>query len=811
MLNDLHFGLRQLMKSPGFTLITILTLAIGIGANTAIFSLINAYFIRPLPYEDPDRLVTVLYDTGPNSTFDTYATLLQDIEKNSSQFESFAGIGHSNSTGSLSGIETPAMLSGIEVTGSILEVLGLRPTHGQDFTPDHQSATGNDRVVLLSEQAWRKHLNSDPNIIGKSIVLAHVDYTVIGLYDNELVNAWRYWLSVDFMIPAALPKYEYKREQWKYSIIGRLAPKANLNTVQQEIQAIKSQYASKYPEHVRESNVVVETLHQNAFGFLSGDTTVLLAAVGLVLLVACANVANLLFARATARQSEIALRTAIGASGWRIVRLLLCECALLSLAGAAGGLLICLNALPFLSQLIEYSRWPEGDFTIDARVLAFTLIVSLGTGLLFGVFPALKALREDSAKGLSETSRSSTASQGNRLQSTLIVTEIALSVILLVSIGLLLKSATKALRSDRGFSESNAYTFHVVKDLRQKNFDSPWGEPQQIRTRFSKEVIERLEQIPGVENAAMISQPPMDPRGGIWPREFWRDDQPDAQRNYGVPLLSVNGDAFSILDIPLIRGRVFDERDQRLDAHKVAIIDELLAKEKFPDIDPLGQTVHIVGQTFEIIGIVGSIIPGSLAEGKSSIAYVPQIHWPWDTSYLLKTPLSRSEIEREIQEAIKSIDPDQAIGPFESLEQLAEDTLTYRTVLNTLIALFGTIAVFLAGIGIYGLMTYLVEQRHREIGIRLAIGALPQEMISMILKHGMLLAAIGIAIGITFGIAAMQVFTSTMNDLLYQVSPYDPVILATVSLFVLIVTAFACWRPAKSASKVHPSEALQLG
>ncbi|MDQ8184816.1 ABC transporter permease [Pelagicoccus sp. SDUM812002] len=807
MLNDLRFGLRQLTKSPGFTFITVLTLAIGIGASTAIFSLVNAYFLKPLPFEESHRLIALRSDEGQGPTLwrRIHGKLVQDIETNSSQLESVIGITGNNANLALTGIDIATMLQGRQVTGPLLKTLGLNPTRGQDFTADHQSATGDDKVVLLSEKVWKQHLFSVHDIVGKSIILGQQNYTVIGLYDEEQLYLGARVSGNDFMIPAAIPKTAFKRDEWNYYVIGRLAPEASLHSASQEFESIKSQFANTYPEIIRESKIDVWTLQDAIFLSYGNITFLLLAAVGLVLLIACANVANLLFARLSARQSELALRTAIGASGWRIVRLLLCESALLSLAGAIGGLLICINALPLLEGLLSTSNWPDTNLIIDFRVLAFTLVASVGTGLLFGVSPALKALRQGASQGLGEMNRSFTRSRGNKLQAALIVSEIALSVVLLVSIGLLLKSTNKAFNADRGFDESNVFNFEV---WRQGNLgpDVTPEQARQARTRFSRELIGRLKQIPGVESAAMISQPPMDYRGGVWKNEFLREDQSDAPRRYLVSSLQINGDVFSILDIPLIRGRVFDERDQLPDSHEVAVIDELLAKEQFSDIDPIGQSIRLGGQTYEVVGIVGSIVPRALDRGKGSIVYTPQIHWPWNTNYIIETRLKQNELEGEVQDAIKSLDPDQPIGELTTLKQIAENTQNFRSVLNILFVLFGSIAIFLAGFGIYGLMTNLVEQRYREIGIRLAIGALPNEIIGMIFKRGLRLTSIGVGIGIV----AVLLLGRFLSFMLYQVTPYDPVILASVCLFVVLVSAFACWRPARSATKIHPTEALQL-
>ncbi|MBD5781756.1 ABC transporter permease [Pelagicoccus sp. NFK12] len=796
MLNDLRFSFRQIVRSPGFTLLAAITLALGIGANTAIFSLINALLLKPLPYEQSDQIVQLNLDTGqgPNAFAPMSGGIFLDIENASEQFESLSVL--RNLSLNLTGIEEPVRLNGYEVSASYLQIFGLSVALGQDITPENDSAGGNNRVVLLSDSAWKTQFGEDPTIVGSNITLDYQSYTISGiLKPNTFMTT-----GVDFLVPAAIAANEWKQlRKYDYvcSIVGRLKEGATPATATAELQAIKASLNEQYPDMMKEWTIAVRTLQDAYFGSSTPYIVILLVAVAMVLLVACANVANLLLARATARQGEIAVRTSVGASGWQIVRQLLVESTMLSLVGAAIGLLIGIVSLRPLAKLVGFAELPNIDLSIDLRVLLFTLAISIFTGILFGIFPALKTL--NTAAALRDSTRSATSAKGNKLQSTLIVAEIALSVVLLVSIGLLLKSSLKAFETDPGFSDENVLTFEIERSGTR----SPTPED---RTRFSSAVIERIGELPGVESVAMVSSTPMN-GNQFFGAPFWRDDQPDTANSYFTGFDSVNGNLFKTLGIPLLQGRIFDERDQQPDSPKVVVINQKVVEDKFQDgLDPLGQMIHHDNEIWQVVGVVGNISRFSLDSGEQPMVYKPMIQWPWHTSYVVKTQLPPLQLTDQIKEAVLAVDSEQPIDRVRTLEQAVKQSLQGRTIMVTLIGIFGGIAIILAATGIYGLMSYLVEQRNREIGIRLAIGALPNEIVGMIFKRGLKLTAIGLVIGIVavIGIGRYLAF------ILYQVEPYDPIVLAVVSLLTLLITLAACWRPATTASKILPSVALRL-
>ncbi len=797
MLNDLRFSFRQMVKSPGFTLLAAITLAIGIGANTAIFSLINALLLKPLPYEQSDQIVQINLDTGlgPNGLSPVSGGIFIDIEEASTQFDSLSVI--RNTSLNLTGIETPVRLNGLEVSAAYLQVFGLSVAYGQDFTEENDSAGGDNRVVLLSDTIWRTQFAADPTITGSTITLDHQSYTISGILkpNTFLIQ------GVDYLIPAAIEANEWKQVRgydYACSIVGRLKEGATPSSATAELQAIKKSLNDQYPDMMKDWGMAVRTLQDAYFGSTTPYVIMLLVAVAMVLLVACANVANLLLARATARKGELAIRTSVGASAWHIVRQLLIESALLSFLGAIMGLLIGIVSLKPLAKIAGFAQLPNLELSIDGRVLLYTIFISLLTGIGFGVFPALKAIRTSASSGLRDSTRSATSALGNKAQSALIVAEIALSVILLVSIGLLLKSSLRAFETDPGFNDENILTFEIAR--------SPTRSPTpEDHTRFADAVIEKINSIPGVTGAAMVSTTPMN-GNNFFGSSFWRDDQPDTANTYFTGFDSINGDIFDVLGIPLLQGRLFDQHDQQADAPKVIIISQKVVEDQFPDTDPLGQIIHHNDSVWQVVGVVGNITRFALDSGEQPMVYKPMIHWPWSTSYVVKTQLPPLEITSQVKEAVLAVDSEQPIDRVRTLEQAVNQSLQGRTIMVTLISIFGAIAIILAATGIYGLMSYLVEQRNKEIGIRLAIGALPTEIVHMIFKRGLKLTAIGLVIGIITVIAVGRY----LAFILYQVDPYDPVVLISVSLLTLFITMIACWKPAATASKILPSEALRL-
>lgn len=795
MLSDLRFSFRQLLKSPGFTLVAVLTLALGIGANTATFSLINALLLNPLPFEDSDRIVQITFaqDQIPDANYPSNGGAFLDFESAATQFESLS-ISKGASL-NLTGIEQPKRLNGMEVSHNFLETFRIEPAFGSDFTPENDSANGENRVVLISHSLWENEFGSNYAAVGKVVTLDYQPYTIIGI----LPPNWFIDIDPDFLVPAAIRAYDWKQKRdytYPCGIFGRLKPDATPESAAIELQTIKESLNASYPDLFKDRYPVVETFKNALFGDSTPIAMIMLVVVGMVLLVACANVANLLLAKTSARQGEFALRSAVGASNWQIIRQLLCESSLLALLGGQIGLLIAILALKPLAILGGIAEL-NIPFDIDSRVLLFTLGISLLTGIFFGSFPAFAALRNGAATGLRDSSRSATSARGNKIQSTLVVFEVALTVILLASIGLLLKSFTQAIATDPGFQKENIVTFEIDRSSQL----SPTPED---RTRFSTTVIEQIKTIPGVSEAAMISTTPMNGTN-FFGAPFWPIDQPDKAHTYLTGFDSINGNAFSVLGIPLLAGRYFDERDQQPDSPKVVIINQQVLLDQFPDEDPIGKAVNHDGEVWTVVGVVGSINRFSLDSGAQPMVYKPMIHWPWSTGYVVKTQLQPEKLIKEIQAAVLAVDPQQPVDRIRTLEQAVSESVGPRTQVLSLIAIFGALAAILAAIGIYALMTYLVEQRNREIGIRLAIGAQPNEVVSMIFRQGIFLTLIGVGIGIV-GVILLGRYLALI---LYRVEHFDPIVLVSVTILTIAITALSCWRPANTASKIHPTTILR--
>lgn len=793
MLTDLRFVVRQLRHSPGFATVVVLTLAIGIGANTAIFSLLNAYLLRPLPYPDSERITRI--NLRPSNGFAPGSGgIYLDFLDNATQFASLSAA-HSVSL-NLTGIEKPARLNGLTVSASYLTTLGLPVALGQDFGPEDEQTSTNPRLALLSDEVWRAHFDADPSVVGSIVLLDNQPYEVRGVLRRDtFMNAGVDFLTLDVIRGDA--HRSHRRYNHVVTLTARLAPGATIAAARSELQAIKDGLNEQYPDMMKPWGVSVRTLQEANFGGARRVTLSLLAAVGMVLLVACANVANLLLARAAARQGEIAIRAALGATSWQLFRQLLFES--LVLAGFGGALGLALGFLAFkpLAWLVDLERLPNTVLAIDARVLLFTVGVSLLTGLVFGTLPAFKAAYSSGAAAMRDSTRSATSARGTRLQTMLIVAELALTVALLVVTGLLLRSFANALDADPGFRPENVLTFELARSPSKVT-------NQEGYVRFTDEVLARVERIPGVESAAMVSSTPMN-GNEYFGSAFWRDDQPEAANTYFTGFDSVGGNVFKTLGIPLLSGRVFDARDQLLDSTKTIIISEQVATDAFPGTDPLGKIVHHEDQVWEVVGVVGDINRFGLDSGRSTMVYKPQVRWPWRSAYVVRTRLPPLDLAREVETAILEIDPEQPIDRVRSLEDTVRQSLGPRSAMASLIMLFGGIAVFLAAIGVYALTCYTVERRYREFGIRLAMGAEPNSIVSMILGRGMLLAALGA----TLGTGASLALGRLVSFALYDVRWFDATVTLAAVATVFAVTALACWRPARAASRVNPIEALR--
>jgi len=796
MFSDLRFAVRQLAKSPGFLVVAVLTLALGIGANTAIFSVVDALLLKSLPYPESDRLVQIWEAPNTGGRAITSGGVFMDWQDHTTQLESIAAAHQANKN--LTGGAAPVRVGGLEVSADYLRVLRVNPILGRGFSSAEDAPGGDRHVAVLSYELWQTRFQGNPAMVGQPIHLDGESYTVIGVLPPNALLA----PNVSFLTPATI-----RAEAWKQSrdynyvcaVIGRLKPGATLDQAAAELTAAKQALNASYPKFKVPWTVTLQTLHEATFGGARPYVLTLLAAVGFVLLIACANVANLLLAKASSRQGEIAVRLALGATTGRIIRQLLTESMLLALAGGAAGVSLGWLASDWLIKFTGVQAAPGVAIGIDDRVLLFALLTTCATGLLFGTFPALSAAHPDLQRHLKEGVRGSTGGARHRLQSLLIVSETALTVVLLVSAGLLLRSFVKSLNADTGFKSESVLVF----DLSQPNTKAP---TVGHRVRFVREILQRIAQVPGVASVGMASSTPMNGNayfGDLVTREDQPDTRNDSRFNAGFD--SVAGDFFQTLGIPLLRGRFFTEADNDEAAPKVMIVNDVLARRLFGDEDPLGRLIHFKDATWEIVGVVGSVRRFALGFDPTPQVYYAQVYFPWYTTIVVRTRVPPLTLAPDVRRAVQSVDPEQPIANLGTLEQAVGNSVQTSRIVLTLVGLFAATALVLACIGIYGVMAYSVAQRTREMGIRIALGAGSGQVVALVLRHGMTLVLVGVAIGALGSLGAGQLLSSQ----LYRVTGTDPLVFTLVAVALIIVALLACWLPARRATRVDPVTALR--
>jgi putative ABC transport system permease protein len=793
-MNDLRFALRQLAKSPGIMVIAALTLALGIGANTAIFSIVDAMLLRPLPYPEPERIVQIWEVPNTGGFAISCGGVFMDWQDHTTQLESIAAAHQADKN--LTGGGEPFRLSGLEVSADYLRVLRINPVLGRGFSPQDDAPGGDRHVVVIAYELWQSRFQGDPAVLGRTIALDSESLTVIGVLPPHALLA----TNVSFLTPATIRAEAYKQSRdYNYVcfVIGRLKPGATMQQAEVELAAAKAGLNSSYPKFKEKWTVGLQTLQEATFGGSRQYVLPLLAAVGAVLLIACANVANLLLTRASSRQGEIAVRVALGATPGRIVRQLLTESMLLALAGGAIGVLFGWYAIDPIVAFASVQAVPGVPIGIDARVLLFALAATSATGLLFGLFPALSVARPDLNHHLKEGTRGSTFGARRRLQSLLIVAETALTVVLLVAAGLLLRSFAKAIASDPGFNPKSVLVF----DLSQPNTKAPTAAH---RVRFMRDILQHIEKIPGVASAGWASSAPMNGIVGYGDL-ISREDRPETRNDLQTGFDSAAGDFFQATGIPLLRGRFFTEADNSETAPKTMIINEVLARRLFEKEDPTGRLLHFKDAAWEIIGVVGNVRQFQLDVDPFPQVYYPQVYFPWYSTILVRTRVPPLTLVADVRRAIHEVDPEQPIANLRTLEQSVDNSLQTRRVVLTLLAIFAVTALFLACIGIYGVMAYSVAQRTREMGIRIALGAGAGQVVTLVLRDGLRLVLIGLLIGALAGFGAGRLIAS----LLYNVEATDPIVFLTVSLVLLSVALLACWLPARKATRVDPITALR--
>jgi putative ABC transport system permease protein len=795
LISDLKFAIRQFAKSPGFAAVAVATLALGIGANTAIFSIVNAVLLKPLPYPHSERLVQICEMPNPGE-YIPYASggAFIDWQDESTQLESIAAAHQVDEN--LTGAGEPERVSGLEVSADFLRVYGIKPTLGRDFLPIEDAPSGDHDVIILTDELWRSHFGGDPGIVGKLVHLDGASLTVIGVLPVHALFA----NDASFLTPSVIrPSMHRTNRDYNYvvNVVGRLKPGTTAAQAAEELTISKRAVRSLYPVFKQKWTVGMLSLHEEIFGDLRPYVLTLLGAVGVVLLIACANVANLLLARATVRQSEIAVRLALGASTWRIVRQLLTESLLLALAGGVAGLLLGVISINPLVVFAGIGDTAGGAIGINPRILVFTLVASCATGLIFGVVPAISAAKPDFGGQLKEGSRGSTAGSRRRLQSLLLVSETALTVLLLVCAGLLLRSFVNAMNADAGFNAKNVLVFN----LSVPNLKAPESAD---KVRLGQRIMERLQRMPGVASVGMASSVPMNGGNGLGDLVS-REDRPATRNDFEAGFDSVAGDFFQTMGIPLLSGRFLTRQDDSEKAPKVMVINDVLARTLFGKEDPLGRLLHFKDATWEIVGVVGSVRRYQLDYGTTPSLYFAQTYFPWRPNVVMRTTVPPLTLAPDVRRALAEVDPDLPIANLRTVEQAVDSTMRTRKVMLVLLGIFALAALVLACVGIYGVISYSVAQRTREIGIRMALGASSRQVLTLILRQGFKLVLVGLGVGIVASLGAGALIAQQ----LYEVSRADPTVMAVVASVLFAVALFASWLPARRATRVHPSVALR--
>lgn len=801
---DLRYGGRALLKHPGFTLVAVLTLALGIGANSAIFSVVNGVLLRSLPYPNPDRVV-MLWEVGTSGkttyvshqNFSDWRAQAQSYEYISAYTARFGG------PSTILGGNEPVRAYSVDVYRDFFKVLGVAPYLGRTFSSE-ESNYGTAPAVVVSYKFWRNNLNADPNLADKKLTIGSRSFNVIGVMPAgfsfpEETDIWesREQLYVDTS----------SRSSHNFIGIGRLKSGVTVEQAHGELLEIARRLTEQFSEDKQHSRAAVISLKEQLTGSIRPALLVLLVAVGFVLLIACANVANLMLARAVGRQKEIAIRTALGAGRLRLVRQLLTESLLLSLIGGAFGLVTAYWLISALIAMAPATIPRLNEIGLDERTLLFTLGISLLTSLLFGLFPALRASNPDLNEMLKEGGRAATGSSGV-VRSALVIAEIAMTMVLLVGAGLLIKSFWRVLQINPGFSPDHVLTMQV---------SLPASEYQEHsrKINFYRELFDRAKSLPGVQSVGIINNLPMggvDINGMVAVAGRTRE-----QSGYGG-FRVISPDYFRTLNIPLIKGRTFTEQDSET-SEPVAVISQSLAASTFPDQDPIGQRVvstndYLTPELFahpeqwpRIIGVVGDVRHFGLEGKTSSDLYVCFAQRPiriGDMTVLVRTKGDPSSLAASLRQQVQAIDKNLPVK-FAAMEEVFDRSTANRRYNVVLLGVFALLALLLSVIGIYGVMSYAVSSSTREIGIRLALGAQTKDVMKLVIGQGMVLAVIGVGIGLAGALA----LTRLMTTLLFGVTTTDPTIFSLVPLLLVAVALLACYLPARRAVRIDPMVALR--
>jgi putative ABC transport system permease protein len=811
---DLRYGLRVLVKTPGFTAVAVLTLALGIGANTAIFSIVNTVLLRPLPFQDSQRLVSLgHFDTRrapaiPNGTV-SYPDMM-DVRARSHSFAEVSVYNDNDAT--LTGIGEPLHVNVENVSANIFRLLETQPAVGRAFL-DSEDAPGH-HVVILSDAFWRAHFNADPNVIGRSLNLTGRTYTVVGVMPRGFqfpvrAEARDLWLTFSRQAEVDDPKDKPVTEQrgnHSLQAIARLEPGVTLAQANADLTSISRALSVEYPASNAHEGMGATSELDSIVGDTREPLLILFGAVGLVLLIACANVANLLLARSMTRAREIAIRTALGASRGSIMRQLIAESLLLSLTGAVLGIGAAKWALSAVLRLYPNNLPRATEVGIDYRVLLFTAGLAIVTGVVFGLVPALQVSKPNLTEAMRDGGRGATTGAAhNRLRSGLVIAETALGIVLLAGAGLLIRSLNRLAHTDLGFNPEHVLTATFDLSETRYNLDQ--------QDQFIRELVNRIRALPGVSGAAGAMPLPL--YQDRWSVSFNLLDHPVPEANEpDAGIYNVVPGFFETMQIPLLRGRTFDERDQRNSA-PVMIVTQEFVKKFFPNEDPIGRRVKVGAgdgaarehyRTREIVGVVGDIRTSKLSAAPPPAYYIPLPQLMWGPPVLvIRSVMAAGTIETEVRKVLAAMDPDAPLYQVQTMDDYLALDLGRARFQTMLLGVFAGIALLLTAVGLYGVMSFIVLQRTHEIGIRVALGARRGDVLRMVLSKSLALTGIGLAIGMIGASMLMRL----LQDLLYEVKPMDPATLLAVSVILIAVSTLASYIPAQRATRVDPMVALR--
>jgi predicted permease len=802
LLQDLRYGFRTLIKKPGFVLVAVVTLALGIGGSTAIFSVVNAALIKGLPYRSSDQLYH-LWERTPQKEFNkrefSYPDY-QDYQQNS-VFDGLAA--YSGAGAILSGSGEPESVPAVRASANFFNVLGVDPIVGRTFQPD-EDKPGGPKVTILTYGLWQRRFGGDASIVGRAITINGESYTVIGVLPASFQFALR---PADLWLPyQPTPNQLSRRFMHGTNLIGRLKSGVTADQAQSELSVIAGRIEQQFKESHAGTVATLVPLQEEVVGTVRPILMVLLAAVGFVLLIACANVASLLLTRSLARAKEVAIRSALGASRWRVIRQLLTESVVLSVIGGAAGLLIAYWGTPSLVTALPQSQLNAMPFLkslhIDARILAFSFVLSLLTGIFFGLAPALQSSRLDLNETLKEGGRNSSAGAGHRLRSALVVSEIALAVVLLIGAGLMMKSLYRLLQTNVGFNTENLLTMTVILPATKYTENS-----QSIN--FNDQLRERVQSLAGVSGAGTVNILPLN--GGNTTRfNIEGDPVPPPGQEVEANIRTVSDNYFQTLGIPLLAGRNFDASDKP-NGQGVVIIGKSVADRMFAGRDPIGRKIKysaIDAPGDLIVGVVGDVKITGLDQAIKPVLYYPfRQNGSIFSNLVLRTNSDTTTLANMVRNEIRSIEPEAAILNINTMNEVIAQTPAsfMRRFPALVISIFAGIALLLASIGIYGVVSYSVSQQTHFIGVRMALGASPVDIQKMVMKQGLWLALLGVGIGVAASVGVMRL----LNDLLFGVTTTDATTFAVVTGTLFVVALLACYLPARRATKVDPLVALR--